>query len=238
MTEVYKLLKTQKNEVFQILQEEGLEPANFYWAEEPSISDSDVFVFCLYYRGSQFYFQFDFFRNLQWRNSNDPKLTTSHYCEFSPGDDVLVKRENPGSWELQKNYVRFWTLYLSREIDAPDLWGEMEKYKTSVSLALPEQLLNEPIPANEAEKISEQLSSLADKIEKQFELTNEQNQFVRSKLNYLAEAAKRQRSMDWAHTLIGVSVTIAMGLALAPDQAKELWELMRMLGELIHLFGP
>lgn len=224
MAQDYTLLKTQKNEVFMILRERGFEPANFSWVAH-YLQVSDTLVSRLNYLDGKYYFQFEMYGE-------------EGYCVFSPGQEMAVHSEPAPFWMGQKNSVKFWSDYLKREIDAPDLWGEMEKYKTSVSLALPEQLLNEPIPANEAEKISEQLSSLADKIEKKFELTNEQNQFVRSKLNYLAEAAKRQRSMDWAHTLIGVSVTIAMGLALAPDQAKELWELMRMLGELIHLFGP
>lgn len=224
MAQDYTLLKTQKNEVFMILRERGFEPANFSWVAD-YLEVSDALVSRLNYLDGKYYFQFKMYGE-------------SGECWFSPGQEMAVHREPAPFWMGQKNSVKFWSDYLKREIDAPDLWAEMEKYKTSVSIALPEKLLNEPIPANEAEKISEQLSSLADKIEKQFELTNEQNQFVRSKLNYLAEAAKRQRSMDWAHTLIGVSVTIAMGLALAPDQAKELWELMRRLGELIHLFGP
>lgn len=221
---IHKLLKSQKNNIFEILRVAGLEPANFSWIDSV-LQSTDRVTPRLKYLDGEYYFRFDMFEG-------------GHCCTFSPGEEEIVQWEKPGSWENQIHYVRVWIRCLKREIDAPDLWAEMEKYKTSVSIALPEQLLNEPIPANEAEKISEQLSSLADKIEKQFELTNEQNQFVRSKLNYLAEAAKRQRSMDWAHTLIGVSVTIAMGLALAPDQAKELWELMRRLGELIHLFGP
>lgn len=234
MIKKHMLLKSQKNQVFKILQEEGLEPANFSWVETTSVWGADIIISSLNYRGGHFYFKFDFF----FSKRVDDFIPKTPHCEFSPGGELPMSHEYPDNWQLQKDCVHKWAGYLKREIEAPDLWAEMEKYKTSVSLALPEQLLNEPIPASEAEKISEQLSSLADKIEKQFELTNEQNQFVRSKLNYLADAAKRQRSMDWANTLIGVSVTIAMGLALAPDKAKELWELMRRLGELIHLFGP
>jgi hypothetical protein len=134
--------------------------------------------------------------------------------------------------------VREWLGYLKREIEAPDLWAEMGKYKTSVSLALPAQLLNEPISASEAEEIAEKIEILAEKIEQQFQLTSEQDKFVRNRLNYLAEAAKRQRSSDWVHTSIGVFVTIAMSLALAPERAKELWLLFKViLGGFIHLIG-
>ena len=238
MVEDYTLLKSQKNEVVKILQGAGLEPADFSWTGEPSISDVQARVSRLNYRGSQFYFQFDFIRNEGWDNSRDRKLSTIRCCEFSPGKDAAVMREQPEHWVVQEGCLCMWIDCLKREIEAPDLWAEMEKYKVAFSLALPEQIVNEPIPIFEAEKISEKLNLLADKIEEQFELTNEQNQFVRNKLDYLADATKRQRSLDWAYTLIGVSVTIAVGLGLAPDKAKELWELLKTIGEFIHLIGP
>jgi len=233
---MYTLLPSQKNEILKIIQEQGLEYANFSWGiGEYTTSSEDMLttglvdvvhkVPKLIYEDSQFYFQFEL-------------LEGQHHCTFSPGREKLFEQKFPRAWQHQKNSVREWTINLKREIEAPDLWAEMEKYKVAFSLTLPEQLLNEPIPTYEAEKISKKLNLLADKIEEQFELTNEQNQFVRSKLNYLADATKRQRSVDWAHTLIGVSLTIAVGLSLAPDKAKELWELMRSLGEFIHLIGP
>jgi len=224
MAQDYTLLKTQKNEVFMILRERGFEPANFSWVAD-YLQVSDTLVSRLNYLDGKYYFQFEAYGE-------------TGRCVFSPGQEMAVQGGPAPFWMGQKNSVKFWSDYLKREIDAPDLWAEMEKYKTSVSIALPKQLLNEPIPANEAENISEKLSSLADKIEKQFELTNEQNQFVRNKLNYLADAAKRQRSIDWVHTSIGVYVTIAMGLALAPEQAKELWKLIKsIVGGFIHLIS-
>lgn len=219
MAKDYKLLKTQKNRVFEILQQEGLEPANFSWAEYPVMDTR------LKYLDGKYYFQFE-------------KWTDTYHCEFSPGQHDLVEEAETGIWDAQLNSLRFWTLHLKREIEASDLWQEMKKYQPPVSLALPEQPLNEPIPAYEAEQIADKLQQLAGKIEQQFELNEEQNKFVRNKLNYLTEAAKRQRSMDWVHTSIGVFVTIAMALELLPDKVKEFWQLVQSLfGEFIHLLG-
>jgi len=230
MAENYKLLKTQKNEVFQFLQQVGLEPANFSWTEEPSILNPRAKVFRLNYGSGLFYFQFDFAGNIQ--------QGLSHYCEYSPAEDVVVVRQHPGDWRSQICHVNSWLECLKREVNEPDLWAEMEKYTASMSLALPEQLLNEPIPAYKAEEIASQLKVLASKIDDQLKLDAEQSQFVHGKLDYLAEAAKRQRSTDWVHTSIGVCVTIAVSLALAPDKAQQLWQLMKgLLGPFIHLLG-
>lgn len=234
---MYTLLKSQKNEVLKIIQKSGLEPANFLWVIGKYIVPSDDIltrglidneyeVPKLIYKYSQFHFQFEM-------------LNGRHHCTFSPGREKPFEIQSPGSWLYLTNHIEEWLHYLKREIEAPDLWAEMEKYRISVSLALPEQVRNEPIPAYEAEEIANKLQELADKIDEQFDLDTEQNQFVRSKLDYLANAAKRQPSMDWVHTSIGVYVTIAMSLTLAPDKAGELWQLMKSLvGPFLHLIGP
>lgn len=235
MTDEYKLLKTQKNEVFEFLESTNLEPANFSWTSVKSSLHSNLFVPRLSHRDTRFYFQFD----LGGKPDSIIRREENHCCEFSPGETVPILRQFPGSWAGLLGYFVQWLNNIKREIEAPDLWAEMEKYKVAFSLAPPEQILNEPIPTYEAEKISEKLSLLADKIEEQFKLTDEQNKFVRGKLNYLAEAVKRQRSIDFVYTVIGVSVTIATALALAPDKAKGLWELMKnLMGGFIHLIGP
>ena len=234
---MYDLLQSQKNEVFKIIQEQELDPGCFSWViGEYRLPAQDLLrrgldydkyeVPQLIYLDSPFYFKFGL-------------LNGKHFCTFSPAKEMPFEEEITESWESQKGYLREWTNYLKREVNAPNLWAEMEKYKTSVSIALPESLLNEPIPFSEVEDISDRLSLLADRIEDQFKLTSEQDQFVRHKLNYLKEAAKRQRSADWVHTSIGVFITIAVGLAFAPDKAKELWQLFQnIFGGIIHLIGP
>jgi len=229
---IYTLLKTQKNEIFTLIQDYDLEPANSIWnnatikvsSPNQGLVRGRYRVPRLIYKNSDFYFQFELYPG-------------GHKCLFSPGRDKPFNSEIHGSWVHLTNCIKEWLHNLKREIEAIDLWAEMEKYKTSVSLTLPEQVLNEPISVYEAERIADKLQELADKIEELFQLTKEQSQFVRSKLTYLSEVAKRQRSIDWVHTSIGVFATIAMGLALAPDQAKKLWELMKSIVGFIHLIG-
>ena len=220
--ENYELLKTQKNEVFQILQKVGLEPANFSWDISSPTVQGMTFPQLNYLEG-RYYFVF-----------------ALSFCILSPGIvELAVEHHNATSWNDRLRFFARWVQSLKREIETPDLWAEMEKYRLSFSLTLPEWPANEPISASEAEKIVEKLSLLADRIEQQFQLSVEHKEFVRSKLNYLAEAARWQRSVDWVYTLIGVSVTIALGLGLAPDQASELWRLIKsVLSPFIHLIGP
>jgi len=235
---MYTLLTSQKNEVFKIIQNFGLETANFSWdigeSTIPSKSkdllaiNGDVYfdkVPKLIYKEGQFYFQFEL-------------LKGQHRCTFSPGRETPFETHFPGPWVHLTNHIKDWLSNLQREIEAPNLWAEMEKYRISVSLDLPEQTRNESIPTYEAEEIANKLNMLADKIDELYELKKDQSKFVRSKLHYLAEAAKRQKSMDFFYTSIGVFGTIAMGLALEPNKTKELWQLMKSLvGPFLHLIG-
>lgn len=79
---------------------------------------------------------------------------------------------------------------------------------------------------------------LAEKIQEQFKLNEEQSKFVRSKLNYLADAAKRQPRRDWEFMFIGVFVNIAFYLVLEPVKAQQLWQLVKsIVGGFIHFIG-
>ncbi len=230
MAEKLLLLKTQKNKIFEILQKEGLESADFRWSEEASIYASYLIVNRLTYRDTDFYYQFDF-------SGKDGY----HLCEYSPGNDMKVQTAEPLDWDSQLYFAKIWASCLKKGIDAPDFWQELEKYQTTFSLSLPTKfkLLNEPIPAYEVEQIIKALNLLKREIKKQFKLSSEQNEFVSQKLDYLADAAKRQGRFDWVHTCIGVLITIAMGLAMAPQEASRLWELVKnLLGKFIHLIGP
>ena len=230
MAEKLLLLKTQKNEIFEILQEEGLEPADFNWSEEESIHSADLIVSRLTYRDTDFYYQFDFFGKDRY-----------HTCEYSPGGEKKVQTAEPVDWHTQLRIAKIWASCLKKEIDAPDLWQELEKYQATFSLALPTKfkLLNEPIPAYEVEQIVKALDALKQEIKEQFKLTKEESEFVTRKLDYLADAAKRQGRLDWVHTCIGVLITIAMGLSMAPTEASKLWLLVKeLLGKFMHLIGP
>lgn len=224
----YQLLKTQKNEIFKILQEVGLEPANFKWTHIDLMPSDDRVVLRLNYLDGKYYFQF-----MMNKDSN------YHYCcEVSPADEKAVGYKKSLNWYEQKTNVRRWAKYLKREIEAPDLWAEIEKYRATLPLVTGEQLVNEPIPAYETEEIYDRMQLLADKIEEEFKLNEEQSQFVRSKLNYLADAAKRQPRRDWEFMFIGVFINIAFYLVLEPVKVQQFWQFVKsIVGPFIHLIG-
>lgn len=208
------LLKSQKNEILELIKEVGLDPFNFEWSVVSSSMTHELQVSRIDYVVSGFFYTFDIHKG-------------NHYAIYSPGKEMLLGKQYPGSWEYQRQYVRNWLSYLRREIDQPNLWAEILKYQLPPGSELGPDISNEPFAAYQVEKILSGLNQVRAYLEEQGLASEEQKRFVNERLNYLADAAKRQGRKDWIYTCIGVLVTIATALALAPEQAKTLWYLIR-----------
>jgi hypothetical protein len=208
------LLKSQKNEILELIKEVGLDPFNFEWSVVSSSMTHELQVSMIDYVVSGFFYTFDIHKGV-------------HYAIYSPGKEMLLDKQYPGSWEYQRQYFRDWLSYLRREIDQPDLWAEISKYQLPPESELGPDISNEPFTAYQVEKIVSGVNQVRAYLEEQGLASEEQKRFVNERLNYLADAAKRQGRKDWIYTSIGVLVTIATALALAPEQAKTLWYLIR-----------
>ena len=68
-------------------------------------------------------------------------------------------------------------------------------------------------------------------IENTHDLDEQKHAFLESRLGYLVDAAHRQGRQDWLHVAIGVLFTVVTGLAMAPDQAKEVF---RFIGNVLR----
>ncbi len=206
----YLLLKSQKNEKFKLNKNEGSDPANFIWTEIDSFWLGGEEVNKIEYIDSDFFFKFDFRLN-------------ENYCSYSPGEARKVDEKYPGSWEGIKDYVSNWLSYLRREIDQPDFWADIAKYQIPVDSEIKGDVANEPFTAYQAEQIIESLNNVRAFLHENELVSEEHQTFVKDKLNYLEEAVKRQGRLDWIHTCIGGITTIAVALALSPEQVNTIW---------------
>jgi hypothetical protein len=216
----YTLLRSQRNSVLDLVKGSELDPFNFSWLEAPSRYARNAAgvteeVSRLCYNDTEFYFQFDFKNGM-------------HYAIFSPGQDALFAEHYPGNWENQFNCVEKWLTYLKREIHQPDLWSELAKYQLPPGEQIGKEIENEPFTAQQVDQIAESLKKIREYLETEFHLDVQQRALVNEKLDYLMEASKRQGRKDWLHTSVGVIFTLATGLALAPEQTKALWGILKV----------
>ena len=219
----YSLLKSQRNQVLELIKSMGMDPFNFTWSTTDSCKEIETSVPLLEYGDGEYYFQFD-----MW---GDDK-----YSAYSPGQDGIDETKLPGDWDGQLNNVAIWLGCLKREVEEPDLWSDLEKYRIEEDKDVLSHVINEPFTANQAEQIQIGLLKVRSHLEQFTKDNKSQSDFVNSQLEYLADAAKRQGKRDWLHTSIGVIMTITTALALAPDEAKNIWNILKAtIGGIVQL---
>jgi len=224
MLKKYTLLRSQRNRVYEMLREEGLEASEFSWTKETIAGTLTVSQ--LNFRDGTYYFQFSSHEVNAW-------------CAVCPGQFRSLDYEYPKTWEEQEGIFKKWVHWLKREVAAPDLWGELANYTLALGIRVADEGPNEPISAGEADRIAETMNRLAAAVGQEFKLEQGERAVVRSKLDYLAEAARRQRSRDWVYTAIGVCASLAMAIYLPKEQTGALWQVFqRELGWFIQLTGP
>lgn len=208
------LLKTQKNDVLTVIKSTHLDPLKFRWDMEQSTCSSDTKTPILRYGEGEYFFKFDFYGN-------------KHYADFSPGTEHINVKELTDTWKIQLILVSQWLTSLQKEVNDPDLWSELEKYRITEDPGFTEGSTNDPFTVHEVEQIVLCLDTIKENLETHIKDNVQHREFVDNKLNYLADAAKRQGRRDWIHTSIGVIVTISIALALAPEEARNIWSILK-----------
>lgn len=197
------LLKTQANDVLNAITKKGLDPEDFDWDLEgpPTLRHT---------QSKEYLFTFE------------EGVFGQHGARYCPADYTTHVYRGAVSWEEQLSLVENWLTNLMREIQAPDLWSLLSEQIALVEAAAADSP-NTPFSTAEMEKIADGLRELQAYIENTQHLDAQKHGYLNSMLGYLVDASQRQGRQDWLHTAIGVLFTIVVGLAMAPDQAKEIF---------------
>ena len=226
-----EILKSQKNQLYQLIGNYALEPANFDWSKVESEFYS-FFVSKISYRGTPFFFIFDRkeFEDLAF-------VPEVPYCKYSPSDSDMVNSEfcNNG-WEEIFQLFKKWLRNLNREIQETDLWGDMLKYQSQLSLSVPDTSKDEPISCAEYEMIEDRVVNFFEEIKKQYTLTQEQIKLLNKNQSILLDMAKKQTYQAWMYATIGVIATMVMSIPSIQEDMGRFSDLVKLFfGHIIHL---
>lgn len=206
------VLRSQANEVLELIQSVGLEPSSFAWGIRSSVETPGLEVSSLTHSGTGHYFIFDF-------------CDGEHYAVHSPGRDSMRETRHTEFWSSQVGSVENWLQYLKREVQAPDLWSailEDSQLATAAASSDDEQ----PFTVEEQRKVSSQLAEIKRYVIATHDLCEEDSRFVTKRLDYLADAAKRQARRDWLHLALGVLLTIGFKIGLGSEGLRELFSMV------------
>lgn len=203
------VLRSQRNLILQLIQETELTPSEFSWAEVSSTQSPPMLISRLDHAPTGFYFLFDY-------------LQEKHWVRFSPGKESLVETRYSGDWPNELQAVMRWLDYLKLEHQSPDLWAMIEQERQLMLSATSTDIDNAPFSVEEQRRISTAVNELRAYVQVTANLTQAQLEFVSDRLSHLEESAGRLGRKDWITLAIGALTNVIVGVALAPDAARDL----------------
>ena len=205
------IMKSQANEVFDLIRSSGFDPANFWWLEVPSEQTGGLTISELRHDVGHF-FQFDYRGH-------------KHFCTYSPGLETQQESQYPGNWPLTLGYLRNWLTFLKREQEAPDLWETLRQGTSLIEAAVASADDNRPFTQAEKDRISASLREIREHLRSTEALDEARQRFIDARLDYLAQASARLGRKDWINMTVGVLGNIAVGALFTTDSARELFRI-------------
>lgn len=212
------LLKSQRNQVFEVIVNHSMKPADFQWWDFPSGRTAALRVVKVMHVPTKFFYTFDLHHGL-------------HFAEFSPGRETQAETAFPGSWELQLLKVGEWLTYLRRELDEPDLWESVMGERELMAAVVLDEEIDTPFTGQELERIRLSLDEIKRYLLSVGVVSAEYRDALVRRLDYLAEASRRQGRLSWVQMAVGTMVGLAVQYGISGSMVREI---LRMLGAGIH----
>jgi len=209
-----KLLTSQKDILFDLIETAGLSPSQFEFEEIPSKMYYGEKATLLKYKNSDFYFRFE-------TGSNN---TTSHYAIYCPGESAHTENNHPGSWDIQLGYVEEWLSNLSREINSLNKWDRLKHEIKSIRIKLGND--EDKFSAQEYTDLKKRMTILKQGV-KTIGLLPDQINTINDRLDYLTGLAEEMNKFDWKGLFIGTIISIIIQLSVSVENAETLWALIK-----------
>ncbi len=208
-----KLLQSQKNQIFELLEKSDLSPSLFEIRDTRSLN-SKIVNTKLTFKNSDFYYVFG--------NSRD--LKNSHHAIFSPGNTTYREEKHVIGWESQLIVFNKWIEYLKREINAPDKWKRLDEEINNLGFHFEQD--EDKFSYQEFEEISIKVNILRERLAK-LDLLENQIVVIDSKLDLLVESAKTMKKFDWRSLFVGTFISIIIQLKVNQENAALIWSLIK-----------
>jgi hypothetical protein len=207
-----KLLISQKDALFDLIEMSGFSPHQFQQIEVKSKYNSEN-SFELRFNNSEYFFLFDF--------SNGKYMQRS--C---PGEYTYLEKGTNGTWDEQFASFGNWLQYLKREITAPNKWERLRVEMESLNIQFNHD--EDKFTVVEYEDVVAKINVLKQQLGT-IGLLPDQVAAISNKLDHLTEYAKTMNKFDWKGLFVGTMISIVIQLEVNHENANALWRLIKRI---------
>ena len=211
-----KLLTTQKDNLFDLIERADLSPLQFEFQDVESQLAYAQIATKLKFKGTDYFYLFE--------TSKDN--LGNHFAIFCPGNSAYSGNEYTGTWEKHQTCFHKWLLNLRREISASNKWDRLSQEISGLNLAYEND--SNRFTIQEFEDIQNKVTILKQKIIL-IGLPEEQINALNNKLDNLITLAKEMNKFDWKSLFIGTIISIIIQLSVTPENAKSIWEIIKQV---------
>lgn len=203
------LLKSQANEVLNLMKENNIEPKDFQWTIEPSrLLDCEANK--IYDKNTSYYFIFDFSGKMAESGIRYPYYVEYYPNKFGRKTDIHIL-----NWESTLTAFKDWIKIIKKEIEAEDPWYIFSADKEQFAGPF-DDLDNEPFNENDQKVILSRIKEIENYLSNFDEISEDNMIIINKQLDYLIDSSKRMGRKDWYLVAYGTIFTLLAGLALPP----------------------
>ena len=220
-----ELLKRQRNEIFEALAANGVDPQNCTLTQRRSLSEPNpgpITEVVIHHKptGSKF-----------WIINDGSGL---YPAAMTVGDADQAFRPQC-DWAETLSMIAAWAGELGYEIDTPDLWAELQQVPEILAAAQSAEGTNAPFTPDEQAAIWRRLDDVKQLVREQFELPAEQLAAIDQRLDDAGKASKRLGRKDWLMAFYGAVMSTFMTDAIPPHVIQTI--VTTVLHGVGHIFG-
>lgn len=209
--------KKYRNELFQLINNIGLNQTDFELIEDSSTTT-------LQFKKTQLKF-------IIIGVEGDFNCFCYQFVSYAP--NYPISGVKPTTIALSFNQlideVSRWLKYHVKEYiedeNAPDLWSEFKKGNKTLNINQIDFNDKSTFSLDEKKQILMSINELKSLIHKNLQTTQEQQNLVIDRLNYLIEASERLNKFDWKSLAISTLMSITIALSLDTQKGQVLFDL-------------
>lgn len=213
------LKKSQANQVARAIEAKGFSLSEFFWGriKETALKDPSILKGVkLVHNLTGYYFSFLLSFN-------------GHSAQWAPAKETVEASAHIGPWAKQIGYVHVWLDNLRTEVNEPDIWNVVDQEGEFLETISQSEVDDAPFSVEEQEQAVKHLQETKQFVLELQNFTETQTNLIEERFTYLEEAIERMSRTDWVHTFIGVLFTIVVGVSMAPESARKLFQYVNAL---------